>query len=649
MSRPVRRWGAPAAAFVALVTLVAVAPAEARPAPPSASTGTSAATTTAANRIRYITKRTARPFPTGQKVGTPPAGGVADPETWDGEGAAESKANRSLSARPTAGTAVAPSAAAPRAAVSSTSLTVDKSWTGLTMFDQRFANGGNQFSVEPPDQALCVGNGYVVEGTNTVMQIFKADSTPLTPPTDLNSFYGYPAQINRTTGEQGPFITDPNCYYDPENRRFIFLVLTLDVDPATGELLGSNHLDIAVSNTANPLGAWSIYSLPVQNDGTQGTPRHMSCPCLGDYPHIGADRYGFYITTNEYPLTGGPGGFGNGFNGAQIYALSKAQLASLAPTLRVVQFESLRLRSDVGGFTVWPATSSPGDYATDNGGAEYFLSSTAAEEALGTGSSNNIGVWKMTRTSTLDTTTPAPVLARVLVGSIPYSIPPLAEQKYGPTPLRDCLAIECLPGIGPSRESFPSLDANDTRMQQVWYSRGRIYGALDTAAEVSGEVKASIAWFIVNAADKVANVSMANQGYLTRAGTNLTYPAIAMLPSGVGVMAFTLVGPDNFPSAGYAPMGTNGPATARVVAAGRGPQDGFTGYQFFNAPDPTRPRWGDYGAATVYSGRLFTASEFIAQSCNLNEYRVDPTCARTRGALANWATRISVFSPTPAP
>src|SRR5690242_16461083 len=34
-----------------------------------------------------------------------------------------------------------------------------QSFHGLDGFDQRFANGGNQFSVEPPDQALCVGNG----------------------------------------------------------------------------------------------------------------------------------------------------------------------------------------------------------------------------------------------------------------------------------------------------------------------------------------------------------------------------------------------------------------------------------------------------------------------------------------------------------
>src|SRR5689334_20362507 len=35
------------------------------------------------------------------------------------------------------------------------------SFEGLNHYQQRYSRGGNQFSVEPPDQGLCVGNGYV--------------------------------------------------------------------------------------------------------------------------------------------------------------------------------------------------------------------------------------------------------------------------------------------------------------------------------------------------------------------------------------------------------------------------------------------------------------------------------------------------------
>ena len=61
-----------------------------------------------------------------------------------------------------------------------------------------------------------------------------------------------------------------------------------------------NHLDIAVSQTSNPTGAWNIYRLDVTNDGTN-TGGVNPGPYLGDYPHIGADANGFYITTNAYP------------------------------------------------------------------------------------------------------------------------------------------------------------------------------------------------------------------------------------------------------------------------------------------------------------------------------------------------------------
>jgi len=44
---------------------------------------------------------------------------------------------------------------------------------GLNFYQQRYARGGNQFSVEPPDQALCVGNGYVLEAVNDVLNIFN--------------------------------------------------------------------------------------------------------------------------------------------------------------------------------------------------------------------------------------------------------------------------------------------------------------------------------------------------------------------------------------------------------------------------------------------------------------------------------------------
>src|SRR6516164_2618152 len=160
---------------------------------------------------------------------------------------------------------------------------LDIHFQGLNFHDQRFANGGNQFSVEPPDQGLCAGNGFVLETVNDVLRIFDASGSPLTGVIDLNTFYGYPAAINRTTGAYGPEITDPSCYFDRDTQRWFHIALTLDRVGTTPALDGNNHVDIAVSTTFSPLGPWIVYHLPVQNNGTQGTPDHH-CKlgfCLG--------------------------------------------------------------------------------------------------------------------------------------------------------------------------------------------------------------------------------------------------------------------------------------------------------------------------------------------------------------------------------
>src|SRR4051794_39922864 len=169
------------------------------------------------------------------------------------------------------------------------------SFDGLNFFNQRFANNGNQFSIEPPDQALCAGNGFVLESVNDVLNVYGPDGSTLLGVTDLNTFYGYPAAINRAKSplQFGPSITDPTCHFDPASQRWFHVVLTLERAAVTTQSLsGKNHLDIAVSNTSSPLGSWTIFHLPVQNDGTDGTPDHhcnarvggvlVHAPCLGD-------------------------------------------------------------------------------------------------------------------------------------------------------------------------------------------------------------------------------------------------------------------------------------------------------------------------------------------------------------------------------
>jgi hypothetical protein len=534
------------------------------------------------------------------------------------------------------------------------------SFDGLNHRAQRTANGGNQFSVEPPDQGLCAGNGSVMETVNSVLRVYSTTGSPQTGVIDVNSFYGYPAQFNRTTRKQGPFVTDPSCYFDADTQRWFHVVLTLDVNPDTGALLGPNHLDLAVSEGSSPTqGTWTIYRLPVQDDGTGGTPDHGCSlgPCIGDYPHIGADANGFYITTNEYSL------FGPEFKAAQIYAFSKHALARHDDNVTVVQFDTRDTQAaGRAGFTVWPASSPASQYATSAGGTEYFLSSDAGSEVNPTGTSTNLVVWALTGTSSLDSENGNLRLANTVKTVNPYSVPATSVQKVGDIPLGECIndqSIRTPFGQGcwrffftkkPRNDEVESrLDSNDTRMQQVVYAGGMLYGALDTALTVGGASQAGIEWFIVrpSTTSNSVSASVSKQGYLGLAGTNLSYPAIGVTASGQGVMAFTLVGANDFPSAAYAPISAqNGVGAVHVAKAGAGPDDGFTSYKAF-VGNPPRTRWGDYGAAVADGANIWIASEYIGQTCTLAEYLTPPlgSCGGTRTALGNWDTRISLVSP----
>jgi hypothetical protein len=566
------------------------------------------------------------------------------------------KINRPVDETPPSPKAAGPNAPGTNAVPAGGSLLA--SWQGLNHFDTRFGStdGNNAFSTEPPDQGMCAGNGYVLESVNSVLVVYNAAGARVSAATSINGFYGYPPAYNRTTGVVGPDVFDPTCYYDPIVKRWFQAASTLET-LSDGSFTGKSTIDIAVSATASPVGAWNIYRIPAQNDGTDDTPNHHCAggPCFPDYPHVGADKYGFYVTINEYPF------FAGGYNGVDIYALSKSQLAAGASTVN----SSLTFIDGFAqnAFTVWPAQSPAiGDYATSNGGSEFFLSSDAVFTE--DGSSDHILAWALSNTSSL-TTTPAVQLTKATVPVNTYVVPGLSTQKSGApedAPLLTCINDTSLvvPGLGsgcwryffapqdqPAHNAVLSnLPSNDSRMQQVSFADGLIWGALDTA--VSGPARAGIAWYAVNPtiSHGVLSASVTAQGVVAATGgNNVTYPAIAVRSDGKGIIGFTLVGPDYFPSAAYVTVSTAGTGSIQVASAGLGPQDGFSGYNAFGPPF-NDPRWGDYGAAAVDGSSIWVASEYIAASCTYSQWLGSNfRCGDTRTSLANWSTRISKVAP----
>lgn len=489
-----------------------------------------------------------------------------------------------------------------------------RGFNALNHFDQRTANGGNQFSLEPPDQALAVGAGFVVESVNTVLRVFDAQGKPLTGVVDLNTFFGLAAQITRTTPPSfGPFLSDPKLYFDTATNRWFLTVLEIDVDPVTGAFGNHAATLIAVSATSDPTGQWFTYALDGTDDGTNGTPSHPGCPCFGDQPLIGADRNGFFVTTNEFSIAG------SDFNGAQVYALSKTALEAGSPSQTAVHLGDLPL-AEGPAYSLQPATSPSGDSEDAAGGTEYFLSALDFTGTL----DNRIAVWALTNTGSLRGAKPDVALASLVLASETYGQPPAADQKAGPIPLGNLAG-----------DPLAAIETNDDRLNQVVFADGKLFSGVNTVLTVNGEQRAGIAYFVVKPGAKGGlSGRVTSQGYLAASGNNVIFPSIGAGADGSAVMTFTLVGPDFFPSVGYWPLGED---TLRVAGVGKGPEDGFTGYPALAGGDGVA-RWGDYSAAVASGGRIWFAAEYIPASC------ASVACGTNRTTLANWGTFVGSVS-----
>ena len=502
--------------------------------------------------------------------------------------------------------------AAPQAAAAAPTPSF-RGFTGLTHLQERTARNGNQFSTEPPDQGLAVGGGFVLEAVNSALNVYDTDGIQqLLRPVALSEFFGLPPGINRTTGFNGVFPGDPVALFDPETERW-FVAAWAQLNTATGVPLQQSRLYLAVSETSDPTGAYLIYTLntTLAKDPDQGGPR------IPDFPHFAVDHYGLYISINEFNIT--PEGTFDGFIDAAILAISKQDLinGSGGSFPNVVRFP---LPSSSGfEFTVFPAYTPPGGGPLlANGGTQFFVSSHFVST-----SEHTLALWALTNTKSLDTATPDLNLSAVVVDTQPYHFPTVpAVQKKGFHPLGASLG-----------EPVEKLDPGDFRVISATYSSGRLWATLTSQMlDTNGVPRAVVDYFAFspNINGPFFTATLVTQGVVSKPGASLIYPAIAVNAQQKGGIIFTLVGPNDFPSAAFVPVNNNSVGPIQIARAGNEPEDGFTGYRAFGGNGVAR--WGDYSAAAIDTdGVIWMATEYT------------PDIART--SFANWCTYITRLQP----
>ncbi len=141
----------------------------------------------------------------------------------------------------------------------------------LTSFE---ANGFDGWS--PPDNDMAISdNGYIVSVINSAISYYTEDGTVLL---QNQSFQNLLSGLDVTS-----FLFDPKVLYDPDEDRFILVVLSGN-EPATSKVV------VGFSVTENPMDGWWFYTF--DGDYLQGN--------WFDFPNIGISESDLFISGNLF-------------------------------------------------------------------------------------------------------------------------------------------------------------------------------------------------------------------------------------------------------------------------------------------------------------------------------------------------------------
>jgi hypothetical protein len=563
--------------------------------------------------------------------------------------------------------------------------------------------------IEPADQGLCAGNGYVVEDNNIgEILVFNQRLRRLSSAISLDTLMGLTGLGYSSGG-------DISCLYDGNNGGHWFFTefVSTNSEASGGTFAGcfagvaNGCLEgLAVTKGSNPFGPYNVYFVnPNYNPNEPGYPY-----LLNDFAKISATRDAFLLFYDEFPI-GPAAGIGGGFfNGSQEFAFDKNALERGLPVTKSngkpnpkfnVAIENLGYfptpdgtcaadnATGAPGVTCWyqtiPAQApDPSQFDNANGGSGFMLSSL---DFFGNGD-NRFAVFDWTGLSSLNSTN-CNKCSKVQFGGqlfsgvqFYYGEGFLGAQKAGPIPLGDeCgaagLSVAIPPATTPPASCPESgIATNGDGFTQVSQAQNQIWGAVSTeidqtyTSESAPEVHQGAAYWVVGTRsfDKSGVFSLTSQGYVSPKHEDLEFPAMAAegYPwqdggNGGAIMTFTLsgnggpTGADNggfYPSTAFARLsstsgGLLGPV--HVVDLGRSPQDGFT--EYLGYPGPTRPRWGDYSWAVFApwsGGKIDFATNYIQYpNCTGSAFNFNgvPTCGGTRDGMANWGTSVNYVVP----
>ena len=371
----------------------------------------------------------------------------------------------------------------------------------------------------PPDCTVAAGPNHVVCTVNSSIAFFtKTGTKQFQVPLDNTGAPGFFEPQGASN-----FVFDPKVIYDRHTDRFIVVVLE-EYDASQ-----TSYVDIAISDDSDPNGVW--YKYRTSSVVTVGTTKYWV-----DYPGVGVDETGIYVTGNLF-------GFAGAFNGGWVRCIEKSSVLSGG----TATYADLNLSS----------------------GSSYQVADAWPDSRCVLVHRNSSTLLALTAINN-PFTTPSAVVKTVAVPST--ATPPDAGAR-GTTAL---------------------LDTIDTRIMNAVIRDGSLY----TCHTVSGSTRALARWYQINLngwpATSTASPALTMSGNIAAASTTESsfFPAINVNARGDVAVVHAASSTAIFPEVRVAtrratdPAGTLGAAITLATSA--------------SSPTGTGAQhWGDYFACCV--------------------------------------------------
>jgi hypothetical protein len=286
-------------------------------------------------------------------------------------------------------------------------VTVTASGDGPATEAETWDGVGRTLPGEPPDPWIAAGPEHVVQAVNTKIRITDRTGVVASEVDTLDFFdaVGF--------APMSPF--DPRVIYDSLHGRWIAIAAHWDCEefPDEGVAVGVGWLDIAVSQSADPTGAWEVLHFGFAD-------------ALPDYPGIGTSTDKVVLSSNLFQLVpaGGVGCAAAGFLTTELDAMAWTELTDPNSPLNIDFFFG---GSDFpNNFFTWrPALQTPA--ITSN----VFV--------IGEGLGGAVTYTRLTGNPATASTVLQPFVNLGSAGIDPFELPPAPRQPGVPATIVDAV------------------------------------------------------------------------------------------------------------------------------------------------------------------------------------------------------------------